>query len=97
MKTKSPLEARYSGPCKRQIKKLDPNSRKTVKAAIQSVLHDPSIGEQKKGDLARIRVHKFRVSAQLFLLAYEVHADHILFDFLGSHENFYRDLKKHIK
>lgn len=31
---------------------------------------NPDIGEQKKGDLARLRIYKFRISGQLYLLGY---------------------------
>jgi hypothetical protein len=58
------------------------------------VLKDPAIGEQKMGDLAWLRVVKFRMVNQLVLLAYEVAGPGtIILHDVGSHENFYRDLK----
>ena len=57
---------------------------------------NPSIGEMKIGDLAGVRVHKFRVQQQEVLLAYEYNESDIVLYLLklGSHENFYRDLKR---
>ncbi|MDR1702677.1 MAG: type II toxin-antitoxin system RelE/ParE family toxin [Sporomusaceae bacterium] len=79
---------------KKAYKKLSGKEREQVNQAIQEILADPLRGEEKKGDLAGIRVHKFPVQNQLCLLAYEVNADTLLLLALGVHENFYRDLKK---
>ena len=55
---------------------------------------DPMAGEQKQGDLAWLRVHKFRMVNQLALLGYELKGDDtIILHAVGSHENFYRDVK----
>ena len=80
----------------RQYKKLHDNVAEDVDSAIQSVADNPKIGERKKGDLAALRVHKFRSQRQLYLLGYTVD-DTIRLVYLeavGSHENFYRDLKR---
>jgi mRNA interferase YafQ len=53
------------------------------------------MGDRKAGDLAWVRVCKFRMVKQLTLLAYE-HAEEagtLILHGLGSHESFYRDLK----
>ena len=53
------------------------------------------IGERKKGDLAALRVFKFRSAGQLYLLGYTLDEGVrlIYVEALGPHENFYRDLK----
>lgn len=53
------------------------------------------IGQAKAGDLAGVRVHKFRMVNQLTLIAYvyDIRADCLQLVDFGSHENFYRDLK----
>lgn len=60
------------------------------------ILKNTSIGEMKKGDLAGVQVHKFFMVNQLTLLAYEFFENHLQLHLLmlGSHENFYRDLKR---
>ncbi len=57
-------------------------------------MSDPTCGEEKKGDLAGVRVYKFRVLGQEFLLAYECDEQALFLLGLGVHENFYRDLKR---
>jgi mRNA interferase RelE/StbE len=79
---------------KRSYKKLRLNELEEVNNAIRHVLGDPLCGEQKKGDLAGVRVHKFRIKDQQFLLAYEFNKKTFYLLALGVHENFYRDLKK---
>jgi len=79
---------------RRSYKKLYANQLTAVNAAIKRVASEPSCGEEKKGDLAGVRVHKFRVQDQLYLPAYEHDGDTLYLLALGVHENFYRDLKK---
>lgn len=80
----------------RQIKKLYKNQKQDLDAAIYEILKNTDIGEMKKGDLSGIRIYKFFMTNQLTLLAYEFFENqlqlHLLM--LGSHENFYRDLKR---
>ena len=80
----------------RQYKKLQDNVAADVDAAVEVVAAAPKVGEQKKGDLAQLRVYKFRSQGQLYLLGYTL--DHgiqlIYLEAIGSHENFYRDLKR---
>ena len=62
--------------------------------AIQTLIKNPKIGEEKKGDLAGVFVYKFKIHRQEMLLAYEWDVATRLLLMLGVHENFYRDLKK---
>ena len=59
---------------------------------------NPTWGEQKKGDLDFLRVHKFKLSNQEFLLGYMYEDDELILTLLklGFHESFYRDLKNEI-
>lgn len=65
-------------------------------AAVMAVASNPDVGERKKGDLARLWVHKFRSQGQLYLLGYtrEDEVRLVYLEALGPHENFYRDLKR---
>jgi mRNA-degrading endonuclease RelE of RelBE toxin-antitoxin system len=79
---------------RKNVKRLHPNQKQAVDGAVRTILADPMAGEQKLGDLAWLRVYKFRMVNQLTLLAYEIKdADAIILHAVGSHENFYRDLK----
>ncbi len=79
----------------RATKKLHPPQKLELDAALRAISADPSLGEAKVGDLAGVRVYKFRLSNQLCLLAYRImDEDSLKLLTLGSHENFYRDLKR---
>ena len=73
---------------KKQISELD--------AIVANILDDPEIGEQKKGDLQGVYVYKCKITKQLFLIAYQFDDEMLMLLMVGSHENFYRDLKKQI-
>lgn len=78
----------------RDIKGLHPTDKKALNAHVHALVAQPDAGEMKKGDLAGVRVVKYRHNAQQWLLVYEVKADVIALIAHGSHENFYRDLKR---
>ncbi|WP_404474476.1 type II toxin-antitoxin system RelE/ParE family toxin [Vreelandella venusta] len=81
---------------KKAVKKLKPNQKKDLDSAIKELIADPFIGEQKKGDLAFLRVYKFKMNRQLTLLGYSFNDGALVLELmaLGSHENFYRDIKR---
>jgi len=81
---------------KKAVKKLKPNQKSELDVAIKALMAKPSLGEQKKGDLAFLRVHKFKMNKQLTLLGYSFNDGTLTLELmaLGSHENFYRDIKR---
>lgn len=80
---------------KKAVKKLKPNQKKELDIAVKEVIAKPAIGEQKKGDLAFLRVYKFKMNKQLTLLGYSFDDGTLTLELmaLGSHENFYRNIK----
>jgi mRNA-degrading endonuclease YafQ of YafQ-DinJ toxin-antitoxin module len=82
----------------RVVKKLHPNAKQDLDKAVRELIENPLAGELKKGDLNGTRVYKFKMVRQLTLLAYiyDETGESIILLALGSHENFYRDLKKEI-
>jgi mRNA-degrading endonuclease RelE of RelBE toxin-antitoxin system len=81
---------------KKAYKKLFPNQVAEVNEALKIVIENPEIGERKKGNLSWLYVYKFKVLGQLTLLGYSFDTEgEIILTFvdIGSHENFYRDLK----
>jgi addiction module RelE/StbE family toxin len=80
---------------KKSTKKLHRNQIPSLKEAIDKIIRTPLIGGLKIGDLSGIRVYKFHIHHQLFLLAYSYEEKEELLTLLdiGSHENFYRSLK----
>ena len=80
----------------RQYKKLNDNIASQVDEAVAEVVKKPTLGERKKGDLSDLRVHKFKSQGQLYLLGYTLDdtVRLIYLEAIGSHENFYCDLKR---
>lgn len=79
----------------RVVKKLHREQKAELDSAVRAIAEDPLLGEAKLGDLAGVRVFKFRMNRQLCLLAYtQVDENTVGLLALGSHENFYRDLKR---
>nr|WP_315397271.1 type II toxin-antitoxin system RelE/ParE family toxin [uncultured Duganella sp.] len=81
------------------VKKLHSKDKSVVDKAVKAVANDPAIGEEKKGDLAGIFVHKFKLNKQEILLAYQLRPTKlqpvsVVLLSLGSHENFYAELKR---
>jgi len=75
-----------------------------IETRVAEVCNNPRIGEQKLGDLQGVFVYKFRFNAQEYLMAYqfdhfadEIKITWIEFCQIGSHENFYMQLKKSIR
>jgi hypothetical protein len=96
----------YKKPFSTFVKK---QKNRALKAAIEdeidSICSDPAIGEAKVGDLSNIFIHKFSFKKQQYLIAYsfeekiESSQDESAISFyqIGSHENFYEDLKIYLR
>lgn len=80
----------------RTIKRLHHQEKELLDQAVLALIENPEAGNLKGGDLIGARVHKFQVNLNRMLLAYTYNKDLALITLLGygSHENFYRDLKK---
>jgi len=79
----------------RYAKKLHPNEKATLNKAVSAIRDDPLLGEPKKGDLEGFYIYKYKMKAQLWLLAYTVESEEVItLRLVGPHENFYQALKK---
>jgi len=81
------------------IKRLHAKDKLLHDKAVEAITANPLTGEEKKGDLAKIFVHKFKIKKQEILLAYQLQPSKskpvsILLLSIGSHENFYAELKR---
>lgn len=74
-------------------KKSNKNIQLEIDEQVKKILENPEIGELKKGDLRGIRVHKFKIKSQLYLISYEVTGETLNLYVIGTHENFYDRLK----
>lgn len=79
---------------KRVYKKLSAGHQTAVDDAVRLIVASPEAGAAKKGGLAGVYVYKFPLNRQEVLLAYEWDPKTRVLLLLGSHENFYRDLKR---
>lgn len=73
----------------RVVKKLQRQQRADLDEAVRIIVGGNEIGEAKAGDLAGIRIYKFRMVNQLHLLSCRVlDEDSIKLLTVGTHENF---------
>ncbi len=83
----------------RTYKKFTKKLQERIKREVKLILNAPDTGALKKGDLAGIRVHKFKEEKELYLLAYDVdyNEDKLYLYAIGTHEGFYKRLKKYLQ
>lgn len=79
---------------KKAVKKLKPNQKKDLDAAVRELIEEPTLGDQKKGDLAFLRVYKFKINKQLTLLGYSFDDGTLVLKvFKGIHEDWIQEVK----
>lgn len=61
------------------------------------IINNPTIDQEKKGDLRGVYVYKFKIKTNEYLLAYRFIGDSLELIMIGPHENYYRDLKTYLK
>ena len=81
----------------KKIKKLTKQDRAKVDRQIQLLLANPTLGEEKRQDLKGVFVRKFKMNRQETLLSYRFTEEELCLITVGSHEKYYRDLKKYLK
>jgi len=81
----------------RKVKKLTKSQKEKLDNEIRKIIDNPSIGNEKKGDLRGIFVHKFKIHTLQYLLAYRFNKKNLELIMIGPHENYYRDLKSYSK
>ena len=81
---------------KRAVKKMHRNQKQALDDAVRAIVQNPEIGELKKGDLATLRVFKYKLATTQYLLgySYDDKGEVIALVAIGTHENFYRDVKR---
>lgn len=87
----------FKSPFRRFVKKQARVFQLIIEDEVEKISRDVTIGEEKKGDLSGLMVHKFRFKKREYLIAYRSEGNHVVFYLIGVHENFYRDLKKYLK
>ncbi|TSA44319.1 MAG: type II toxin-antitoxin system RelE/ParE family toxin [Deltaproteobacteria bacterium] len=80
-----------------KVKKMRKQEKEILDQEVQRIAQNPSIGEEKKGDLTGVFVHKFKIESAQYLLAYRKIDSDLELVMIGPHENYYRDLKQYLK
>jgi mRNA interferase RelE/StbE len=88
------IRIRVTPTFERAAKKLHTRDKKLLDDAVREIAVNPDIGVAKKGDLMGVYVHKFKINKQEVLLSYQYTPSELVLLSLGSHENFYRNLKR---
>lgn len=89
------IDVYQSNRFEKALDKLPEKLQQIVEDEIDKIVDNPELGEQKKGDLSYLRVHKFKLNNQLTLLGYSWVENKIELYLLSlePHENFYQAQK----
>lgn len=83
------------------LKKIkDKKLKKLFKEAIDEIAEDPTVGDAKVGDLEGISTYDFRYNKTDYRVAYTleyINDEIVVVIMAGTHENFYKELKKYWK
>lgn len=83
---------------KKRIKKFRKQEKQELDNQVRQIIENPEIGQEKRGVLKGVFVHKFKINAVQYLLAYRFRGKDLLeLVMIGPHENYYRDLEKYMK
>lgn len=80
-----------------KIKKLSKQEKVIIDDEVKEIIRNPFVGEEKKGDLQDIYIHKFKIKTIQYLLSYRITNDGLELIMIGPHENYYRNLKSYLK
>ncbi|MCK5255274.1 MAG: type II toxin-antitoxin system RelE/ParE family toxin [Deltaproteobacteria bacterium] len=81
----------------KKTKRLTKKQKNILDKQIRKILDNPILGQEKKGDLRGIYVHKFKIETTQHLLSYRFVGDALELIMIGPHENYYRNLKVYLK
>jgi len=81
----------------KKVKKMSQAEKDSLDQEVRKIAENPTTGEEKKGDLREIFVHKFKIKTAQYLLAYRKIGKDLELVMIGQHENYYRDLKQYLK
>jgi len=86
-----------SGSFKKKVQRFRKQEKKILDTQIRKIVKDPTVGQEKKGNLRGVFVLKFKIHATQYLLSYRFIGEKLELIMIGPHENYYRDLSSYLK
>lgn len=82
----------------KRVRRFRKQEKKVLDQQVRKLAKDPSMGQEKRGELRGVFVHKFKIHGTQYLLSYRMaDADTLELIMIGPHENYYRDLTTYLK
>ncbi len=91
------MDVLYKAPFRKFVKKQGRGFQLAIEDEVELIRDNPDIGSAKKGDLSEFMVHKFIFQRTEYLIAYRRRINILECYMIGTHENFYRELKRYGK
>ena len=82
---------------KRKIKKFTKREKNKLDEQIRKIMDNPFIASEKKGDFRGVYEHKFKLQTVQYLMAYRFVGEDLELVMIGTHKNYYRNLKSYMK
>ena len=79
-----------------KIKRFSKKEKEILDQEMKKIIEGPFLGEEKKGDLRGVYLHKFKINAIQYLISYRIIDDNLELIMIGPHENYYRNLKGYL-
>ena len=82
----------------KRVRRFRKQEKKVLDQQVRKISKNPRIGQEKRGELRGVFVHKFKIHATQYLLSYRMaNSDTLELIMMGPHENYYRDLTSYLK
>ncbi|MDD5450449.1 MAG: type II toxin-antitoxin system RelE/ParE family toxin [Desulfovibrionales bacterium] len=81
----------------KRVKRFSEIETGVLDQEIEKIMQNPSVGEEKMGDLRGVYVHKFKIRTIQYLLSYRMVGNDLELIMIGPHENYYRELKNYLR
>ncbi len=91
------MKIKQSRSFERKVKRFKKQEKKILDKEVKKLLNNPTIGQEKRGELRGVFVHKFKIHTLQYLLSYRFIGNDLELIMIGPHENYYRDLKTYMK
>ena len=82
----------------KRVRRFRKQEKRILDQQVRKIVKNPSVGQEKRGELRGIFVHKFKIHATQYLLSCRMaDADTLELIMIGPQENYYRDLTTYLK